>query len=78
LLPTNTKYKYFPEGNYSLKNPTNLNHKKANQRNKPTSDTRSKVVVIAMAFQKTLTCLHLTKVKFMSGSIFVRNTASAK
>lgn len=52
-----------------LKKPHKPKPQKTNKTpNKPASDTKSEVVLIAIVFQKTLTCLPFTEVRFMSGS----------
>lgn len=74
LLLTNTKCEYFSEGSCFLKKFQKPKPPKTNKTpNKPASDTKSKVVLIAIVFQKTLNCLPFAKVRFMSGSILEKH-----
>lgn len=75
LLLTNTKWEYFSERNCFLE----ITHKPKSQKahktpNRSASDTKSKSVLITIVFQKTLTCLPFTKVRFMSGSILEKHS----
>lgn len=83
-LRTNTKNESFPEGNYILKSKTKENKNLTPQKNNPPktpkhldSVRRNKAIATAVALLENC-FLHTAIFRFMSGSCFVTNKASAK